>query len=450
MFMGSCFRYILFSLILISCYSYSYIHDVPLTPPDSDGSYEVEGTHRAISVPNQFGDIYISIANGYLYVPADGRSSYHYINGYLAGEHGLIESRRWRVYPLSYARQHVYIDFEYIDAHSYEFMRCYPFRFNLNYEFSDTHDVLLDPSHPEYGTVPAVTYGGCTYVIMANDCPDYVLDSYSGRCTATDVILVTDKPYDKNKPVSRGDDSSVNDKSGSSGDSSFSSGDSSGYGSGSSSGGSGISSGVGVPVFTGGGSGSPSGDTGSGGGSGTSSGDTGSGDGSGTSSGDTGSGYGSGTSSVDTGSGDGSGTSSGGTGSGGGSGTSSGGTGSGGGSGSSSGGTGSGGGSGLSSGGSSGASFGAHNDDDGSNIFLPSLNIPELSLSPLWNIWPSARDFNLSLPSSHCPVFNIEVFGRNHKIDTFCTLLTENDLFLLRLIFILAGTVISFFIVLRS
>lgn len=97
-----------------------------------------------------------------------------------------------------------------------------------------------------------------------------------------------------------------------------------------------------------------------------------------------------------------------------------------------------------------GVSSGADSDDDGSNIFLPSLDIPELSLAPLWNMWPSARDFTLSLPDAQCPVFNIEVFGRNYRIDTFCTLLTPDVIAVLRLICILAASVCSFIIVLRS
>ncbi|ELG3530561.1 hypothetical protein RN068_000258 [Salmonella enterica] len=89
-------------------------------------------------------------------------------------------------------------------------------------------------------------------------------------------------------------------------------------------------------------------------------------------------------------------------------------------------------------------------DDSGPGLSTPSLDIPELTLSPLWNIWPSARDFTLSLPAAQCPVFNIEVFGTTHKIDTFCTLFTPDIIAIIRAISILIASIISFIIVLRS
>lgn len=89
-------------------------------------------------------------------------------------------------------------------------------------------------------------------------------------------------------------------------------------------------------------------------------------------------------------------------------------------------------------------------DDNGPGLSTPSLDVPELTLSPLWNIWPSARDFKLSLPAAQCPVFNIEVFGTNHKIDTFCTLFTPDIIAIIRAICILTASIISFIIVLRS
>lgn len=89
-------------------------------------------------------------------------------------------------------------------------------------------------------------------------------------------------------------------------------------------------------------------------------------------------------------------------------------------------------------------------DDSGPGLSTPSLDVPELTLSPLWNIWPSARDFKLSLPAAQCPVFNIEVFGTNHKIDTFCTLFTPDIIAIIRSICILTASIISFIIVLRS
>lgn len=89
-------------------------------------------------------------------------------------------------------------------------------------------------------------------------------------------------------------------------------------------------------------------------------------------------------------------------------------------------------------------------DDSGPGLSTPSLDVPELTLSPLWNIWPSARDFKLSLPVAQCPVFNIEVFGTNHKIDTFCTLFTPDIIAIIRAICILTASIISFIIVLRS
>ncbi|EOF5131490.1 hypothetical protein ACK1QA_000615 [Salmonella enterica] len=89
-------------------------------------------------------------------------------------------------------------------------------------------------------------------------------------------------------------------------------------------------------------------------------------------------------------------------------------------------------------------------DDSGPGLSTPSLDVPELTLSSLWNIWPSARDFKLSLPAAQCPVFNIEVFGTNHKIDTFCTLFTPDIIAIIRAICILTASIISFIIVLRS
>ncbi|EBJ9252720.1 hypothetical protein D1V07_01145 [Salmonella enterica] len=89
-------------------------------------------------------------------------------------------------------------------------------------------------------------------------------------------------------------------------------------------------------------------------------------------------------------------------------------------------------------------------DDSGPGLSTPSLDIPDLTLAPLWNIWPSARDFKLTLPAAQCPVFNIEVFGTTHKIDTFCTLFTPDIIAIIRAICILTASVISFVIVLRS
>lgn len=89
-------------------------------------------------------------------------------------------------------------------------------------------------------------------------------------------------------------------------------------------------------------------------------------------------------------------------------------------------------------------------DDSGPGLVTPSLDVPELTLAPLWNIWPSARDFTLSLPAAQCPVFNIDVFGTTHKIDTFCTIFTPDIIAIIRAICILTASIISFVIVLRS
>ncbi|HAF4895236.1 TPA: hypothetical protein G8O11_001306 [Salmonella enterica] len=89
-------------------------------------------------------------------------------------------------------------------------------------------------------------------------------------------------------------------------------------------------------------------------------------------------------------------------------------------------------------------------DDSGPGLSTPSLDVPDLTLAPLWNIWPSARDFKLTLPAAQCPVFNIEVFGTNHKIDTFCTIFTPAIIAIIRSISILTASIISFVIVLRS
>ncbi|EFU9020412.1 hypothetical protein SJ030_000607 [Salmonella enterica] len=99
--------------------------------------------------------------------------------------------------------------------------------------------------------------------------------------------------------------------------------------------------------------------------------------------------------------------------------------------------------------GSSGGDTGS-GDDSGPGLSTPSLDVPELTLAPLWNIWPSARDFKLTLPAAQCPVFNIEVFGTTHKIDTFCTLFTPDIITIIRAICILTASIISFIIVLRS
>ncbi|MDJ3785125.1 hypothetical protein LEI94_11290 [Salmonella enterica] len=89
-------------------------------------------------------------------------------------------------------------------------------------------------------------------------------------------------------------------------------------------------------------------------------------------------------------------------------------------------------------------------DDSGPGLSTPSLDVPDLTLAPLWNIWPAARDFKLTLPAAQCPVFNIEVFGTNHKIDTFCTIFTPYIIAIIRAISILTASIISFVIVLRS
>ncbi|EDK4040415.1 hypothetical protein GF271_00015 [Salmonella enterica subsp. enterica serovar Newport] len=89
-------------------------------------------------------------------------------------------------------------------------------------------------------------------------------------------------------------------------------------------------------------------------------------------------------------------------------------------------------------------------DQGGADVSLPSLDVPELTLSPLWDIWPSARDFKLTLPAAKCPVFNIEVFGTNHQIDTFCTIFTPDIIAIIRAICILTASILSFIIVLRS
>lgn len=89
-------------------------------------------------------------------------------------------------------------------------------------------------------------------------------------------------------------------------------------------------------------------------------------------------------------------------------------------------------------------------DEGNEGVSLPSLDVPGLSLAPLWNIWPSARDFKLTLPAAKCPVFNIEVFGTNHQIDTFCTIFTPDIIAIIRAICILTASVLSFIIVLRA
>lgn len=100
--------------------------------------------------------------------------------------------------------------------------------------------------------------------------------------------------------------------------------------------------------------------------------------------------------------------------------------------------------------GTGGSGMGDKGDEEGGSLDLPGLSIPELSLAPLWNIWPSARDFTLSLPVVQCPVFNIEVYGQNYKIDAFCMFITPDIIAVIRAICILVASVISFIIVLRS
>ncbi|EJM3430796.1 hypothetical protein NOF79_004073 [Salmonella enterica] len=100
--------------------------------------------------------------------------------------------------------------------------------------------------------------------------------------------------------------------------------------------------------------------------------------------------------------------------------------------------------------GSGSGDTGDGDDDKGGDLALPGLDIPGISLSPLWNIWPSARDFKITLPEAQCPVFTIEVFSKDYRIDTFCTLLTPDIIAYIRLVCILVASVFSFFIVLRS
>lgn len=280
--------------------------------------------------------------------------------------------------------------YQYGKSHPETFNTCQPVKGSFKYKFSDTHDVLVHPDKPEDGTVPALTYDNCTYQVNSNYCPDGNITPDT-ICTATKLILFSNQTDDSDKPPVDGDDSSDNN-----GDSSGDSGSGDGGGSG---GGSGGGDGGGGPVFPGGG------------GSGGSGGGSGGGDGGGSGGGDGGSGGG-------------------------------GGGGSGGGDGSLPGGN--------DGGGNTGDNSGAPGDEEGGNIFLPSLDIPELSLAPLWNIWPSARDFAITLPSASCPVFNIEVFGTNYRIDTFCVIFTPDVIALIRVFSILTASVFSFVIVLRA
>ncbi|EDK1585461.1 hypothetical protein AH783_03795 [Salmonella enterica subsp. enterica serovar Rubislaw] len=404
--MGAYLRNILFSLMFVSGFSYSESWDDYLF----SGYSSHYGTHLAYTYFTWYGKMSrpATYINGsvYQYMGFDFPETGSFTNGYT--EKGAFYTGKWLVLDSSVVYAEGLGDiYNYGRDHSQEFSRCYPVKPPFKYKFSDTYEVQANPQHPEYGTIPGLIYDGCSYVVKSNDCPDG--DIFSDTiCTATNIVLLSNKTEENDKPLTDGYD----DNPESSGDTSTDSSPSdSSSGSSGSSGGSDGSSGGGPPVFPGGGSGT---------GSDSFSGDTDFGSGSGDSSGDSGSGGGFG-----------------------GSGTSPGGIGSGGGSGSHPGSN--------PSGGSTGATTGATGDDeDGANIFLPSLDIPELSLAPLWNIWPSARDFVLQLPSARCPVWNFPLFGRVYQIDQFCTLFTPDLIAVIRVICLLTASVMSFFIVLRS
>ncbi|EBR2769147.1 hypothetical protein B5V48_25675 [Salmonella enterica] len=52
---------------------------------------------------------------------------------------------------------------------------------------------------------------------------------------------------------------------------------------------------------------------------------------------------------------------------------------------------------------------------------------PESFITPLWNIWPAARDFELHTRAVSCPVFDIPAFGKTYKLDSHCQILERND-----------------------
>ncbi|HBA9513474.1 TPA: hypothetical protein J1404_004879, partial [Escherichia coli] len=53
---------------------------------------------------------------------------------------------------------------------------------------------------------------------------------------------------------------------------------------------------------------------------------------------------------------------------------------------------------------------------------------PESFITPLWDIWPAARDFKLHTRNVPCPVFDIPAFGRMYKLDSHCQIMERNDI----------------------
>ncbi|EKF6368936.1 hypothetical protein OZ269_004848, partial [Escherichia coli] len=87
-------------------------------------------------------------------------------------------------------------------------------------------------------------------------------------------------------------------------------------------------------------------------------------------------------------------------------------------------------------------------------VGLPDINSPPSGsqiITPLWDMWPEARDFSVSIPAGTCPVFTFHIWDQDYTMDQFCTLLdTESVRNTFRVVMTLVASMMAFFIVLRS
>ncbi len=88
------------------------------------------------------------------------------------------------------------------------------------------------------------------------------------------------------------------------------------------------------------------------------------------------------------------------------------------------------------------------------DVATPDMDSPPTMsqiITPLWDMWPEARDFTLTIPTGTCPVWSLVIWDETYYIDQFCTLLdTEEVRNTFRVVMTLVSSLWAFFIVLRS
>ncbi|HEL8026116.1 TPA: hypothetical protein UZ441_004935, partial [Escherichia coli] len=88
------------------------------------------------------------------------------------------------------------------------------------------------------------------------------------------------------------------------------------------------------------------------------------------------------------------------------------------------------------------------------DVATPDMDSPPTMsqiITPLWDMWPEARDFTLTIPTGTCPVWSLVIWEQTYYIDQFCTLLdTEEVRNTFRVVMTLVSSLWAFFIVLRS